>query len=184
MATRETYESELRKAWHGGEKMVRWCKGQSSVLVELSDGSICSIDKPHIETRFCFGYGIYREEDEAAKAAKMAGESEQYFFDENVRLAGLVAKAEAIAAARTVYVAPKYYSQDEDCKLVCFGIADDDRGELAMRNNHGREIGHADRELIVGGLRAAEEKFEKRLRTYLKRYGLSKVQTWTYWADA
>ena len=27
------------------------------------------------------------------------------------------------------------------------------------------------------------EKFEKRLRTYLKRYGTSKLRTWTYWLD-
>ena len=25
--------------------------------------------------------------------------------------------------------------------------------------------------------------FEKRLQIYLKRYGVSKLHTWTYWAD-
>ena len=27
------------------------------------------------------------------------------------------------------------------------------------------------------------EKFEKRLKSYLKRYGTEKLKTWTYWAD-
>ena len=32
-------------------------------------------------------------------------------------------------------------------------------------------------------LKEERAKFEKRLHTYLKRYGTSKLHTWTYWAD-
>jgi hypothetical protein len=41
-----------------------------------------------------------------------------------------------------------------------------------------------DRQAILAGLKREREKFEKRLQTYLKRYGVSKIRTWTYWADA
>jgi hypothetical protein len=38
--------------------------------------------------------------------------------------------------------------------------------------------------LILRGLKWGREMFEKRLDAYLKRYGTSKLHTWTYWADA
>jgi hypothetical protein len=38
--------------------------------------------------------------------------------------------------------------------------------------------------LILKGLRFGRDLFEKRLDAYLKRYGTSKIHTWTYWADA
>jgi hypothetical protein len=54
-------------------------------------------------------------------------------------------------------------------------------------NTYGRKT---DEELTIDDLTELyricfeeQMKFCKRLRTYLKRYGLSKVRTWTYWAD-
>jgi hypothetical protein len=38
--------------------------------------------------------------------------------------------------------------------------------------------------IILKGLKFGRELFEKRLDAYLKRYGTSKLHTWTYWADA
>jgi hypothetical protein len=37
---------------------------------------------------------------------------------------------------------------------------------------------------IIKALEWSRGEFEKRLNTYLKRYGTSKIHTWTYWADA
>ncbi len=42
----------------------------------------------------------------------------------------------------------------------------------------------ADRMAILAGMKREREKFDKRLQAYLKRYGTSKIHTWTYWADA
>ena len=41
-----------------------------------------------------------------------------------------------------------------------------------------------EKKLILKGLKFARKCFEARLDTYLKRYGVSKLHTWTYWADA
>jgi hypothetical protein len=40
-----------------------------------------------------------------------------------------------------------------------------------------------DLELAKKLVATESKRFEKRLRTYLKRYGLSKIHSWTYWAD-
>lgn len=39
-------------------------------------------------------------------------------------------------------------------------------------------------QMILKGLQFGRDKFEQRLDKYLKRYGTSKIHTWTYWADA
>lgn len=40
-----------------------------------------------------------------------------------------------------------------------------------------------DKHLIIEGLELEKASFIKRLNTYLKRYGLSKVRTWSYLVD-
>ena len=47
-----------------------------------------------------------------------------------------------------------------------------------------RNLTSEEKELIINGLEYGLKLFRKRLDTYLKRYGLSKLHTWTYWADA
>ena len=41
-----------------------------------------------------------------------------------------------------------------------------------------------EREILINALTWSREVFKKRLNTYLKRYGTSKLHTWTYWRDA
>jgi DNA-binding transcriptional ArsR family regulator len=36
---------------------------------------------------------------------------------------------------------------------------------------------------LLAAYEFAKKQFEKRLNTYLKRYGVGKLHTWTYWAD-
>ena len=37
---------------------------------------------------------------------------------------------------------------------------------------------------VIEGHKIVKAKFEKRLNTYLKKYGLTKVHAWSYWRDA
>ena len=41
-----------------------------------------------------------------------------------------------------------------------------------------------EREIIAYGYAIAKQLHYKKVMAYLKRYGLSKVDTWTYWQDA
>ena len=41
-----------------------------------------------------------------------------------------------------------------------------------------------ERSLYLAELVRVRKAFRKRLDTYLKRYGVSKLHTWSYWADA
>jgi hypothetical protein len=45
-------------------------------------------------------------------------------------------------------------------------------------------LNDSDLELVKKLVATESKRFEKRLHAYLKRYGLSKIKSWTYWLDA
>ena len=63
-----------------------------------------------------------------------------------------------------------------------FGYIDRRTEETVTEDMH--KLTEDECELLYYTARAEQEKFEKRLNTYLKRYGLSKCHYWTYWLDA
>jgi hypothetical protein len=63
------------------------------------------------------------------------------------------------------------------------------RMEVCFYSSFGQPNGYTEftedeKQVILNALRYGRSLFEKRLDTYLKRYGVSKIHTWTYWADA
>ena len=57
-------------------------------------------------------------------------------------------------------------------------------GNSCWCNDYGRDATDEEKTLIVEGLKFGLAQFRKRLDAYLKRYGISKLHTCTYWADA
>ena len=156
---------------------VDYYKKYAVGAIKLHDGYYL-IDKPSIDNRFCFHdegpqYEFYKELM-ADKETRLAA----YFKSEN--LAGFDNKIERItkgdrynndkrvwwyASGTEHKVCLQFYSDhwDDDKKILC---TDEEKA------------------LILKGLKFGREMFEKRLDAYLKRYGTSKLHTWTYWADA
>lgn len=189
---KEMLANEFRKVWHRrdgsiDEKMVKYCVGKVSAYMVIDD-RIITFDKPNIHTDFCFGYGIQCQTDyeEARSMSDHASSSETYFIERNMEGTD--------AAAHMKYIDDQcfpfepwldkrnYTSQTDDCKL----------GEIRWEHWHKRDWCErqgwrklTDEEIakLYEVMRDEQEKFMKRLRTYLKRYGTSKLHTWTYWAD-
>ena len=141
-------------------------------------GKYYLIDKPSIDNRFCFhdegpNYEFYKHlmEDKEKRLA-------EYFKSEN--LATFDNKIERITKGdygdKRVWINTKCYN-DSKAELCFHSTCGDPDGgyELCTDEEKG---------LISNGLRYGRELFEKRLDAYLKRYGVSKLHTWTYWADA
>lgn len=182
---RNVLRAEYRKVWHGNAKMVDHCVRSASCMIELR-GLIVDFDKPSIETRFCFGEHGY-DYDEVMDACDAASRSEKYFMARNLegtdayRAIGML-DGDAERFWRKAYPILKphrYCGQDEDCRIAYIEWTTDASeahgNPMALTENEKAEL----RQMMV----EEQEKFEKRLRTYLKRYGLSKCQYWTYWAD-
>ena len=86
-AMQEVLEKQI---WTKSPKMVDYCMKKAAYIVELSDGDFAEIDKPTIETDFCFGYGMYgvstdEDYDRAASMERHARTNESYFVQENLK---------------------------------------------------------------------------------------------------
>lgn len=187
------YTDELRKVWNS-EKMIRFCSKKVAYIIEHK-GFLYEIDKPRIETRFCFGYGqngISSEEDEdkANAMTRMAQESKEYFITENMKKINYWIKtlnkmleeiehnwAEGSYPKYMLHIDEMYIGQTNDCKLRGYSVVNsfDYNGELCNDKEFIKKL--------IVGYEEVKKGFEKRLCTYLKRYGLSKVVTWSYLLD-
>ena len=130
------------------------------------------IEKPSIKNRFCFhdegpNYEFYKE--------LMADEEKltNYFMAEN--LAEFDNKIEHVTKdKKPVWWYTSEY--DKDKIYLDFSIWGGHQNET--------ECTEEETKLILEGLRFGRDLFNKRLEAYIKRYGVSKLHTWTYWADA
>ena len=95
----------------------------------------------------------------------------------------LYEKIEALEKAKqrdNLYMCQAYYGQSEDNISRAYTYKD-------MYNEHKLneedKLSPEDIDRIIEGYREVIKKFDKRLKTYLKRYGLSKVKAWSYLSD-
>ena len=192
-AIKNELRAEYNKVWNGNQHMVDFCVGKTDVVVKLRGKYLFPVDKPSIETRFCFGYGYCGVSDEedcrgAANMAQHARTNEGYFIRENMKQ--IMGKIEAlnnsgyIALIRGHYITKSNlvdieYFHDYGTEGQLNGVIAryQEKGDIAFL------MEDSDKAIIMQAYEEAKQHFEKRLKTYLKRYGLSKVHSWTYLVD-
>ena len=181
---KEVYRQYISEYWKDA-KMIDHCMKTAAYIVELENGDITEIDKPNIETSFCFGYGMngvsYEGDyEEAAETMRAAEKSTEYFISENMR--GLndyieTLKDESIRAY-------KYVHYCGNCNIHLKGIGFYRYYEAPASNlKDCKELTADERASLLAGYEEVKKAFKKRLDTYLKKYGLSKLHTWTYLRD-
>lgn len=180
---REQYEIVFR----GNEKMIDFCVRSASGFVDFGD-LIVEFEKPTILTSFWFGEHNYEDKSGVCEAAS---KSIDFFMRENIDrmyskhlLDRIDGSGEYYSAFRYPYVVKEYVSRYEGCRLGRIEFADSN-GEFCncYFNGRARKLDDDEVEELREALCDEVAKFEKRLRTYLKRYGLSKCSYNTYWAD-
>lgn len=185
----EEAKAEYVKVWKDDEKMIKFCQGEISNAVKLSDGRIVVVEKQKLETSFCFGYstcGQGAEYEEANEAAHVANTSEDYFREQNLKefdnKIALLKTDKEESWHRDAYLRQSNYC---DCGLVNIHEVVGLRWCDFENQRWGTyvEIPEADRKLIIAMYEEEKERMSKRIDTYLKRYGLSKLHVWTYWQD-
>lgn len=178
------------KAWGDDSRMIDFCCGKISRAVWLDDGTAFIWEKPSIETDFCFGESGY-DYDEAQEMAAHARNSQEYFKRENLRefdaiLAALEGDGKGVYQGAQPYIRQISYhgagaiglSELQWLRTVDFFDMSEQQ-KKSIRLPYAEEL-----EKIIEGYKAERTAFEKRLDTYLKRYGMSKVNSWTYWREA
>ena len=160
------------------------------------DDCFLGFKKPSIQTRFCFGYGqngieIDGDYDRAREQQKNMDTNQQAFINANLEdLNKSIEKIETFIS--------QWIDKKERCFSACYNkifICKNSHNHLACltwswdydniinKNAIIKEATKEDLLLIIEVYKQQIKNFKKRLNTYLKRYGLSKLTTWTYLAD-
>ena len=166
---------------------AKYWKKEAGVVVRLTNGGYFCVEKSRIETRFCFGYSTdytgHEHSDAEATRAAFAKSGEAF---KNANLEALNETIEGLErgknsnGTRSPYLTRvSYYGEDRPLNVWQINWAY--RWEMAEKGI--KELDGEDKQIILGALRAERTNFEKRLDTYLKKYGTSKLHTWTYWRD-
>lgn len=193
---KEKYMEIIKKeVWQGDEDMQEYARKECAYVVQLSSGNIISLDKPRIQKNFCFGMGMYatytQEEFERAEGlAKKARTDADYFIQKNMKqiTCAIENLKECLEGKRECYTFTHYTGQPENSILKGYNTV-----EIYENPKYcpGRWLNHRDLEkldndsiqAIIDGLEEVGKAFMKRLNTYLKRYGLDKLNVWTYCRD-
>lgn len=182
----------MRETWGYDEGMRKHYEKTLFTAVELSKGYLIPIEKSSIKKSFCFGYSLNSRDtedyDRANERAEHARKSVDYFMTENLKpVDDYIKSLEEMEARRYIPVIRTHYNRaPKDTIIKCVDwVKDWEYNEYTEAQKSEKELlSDADRAKIIDGLKAEREDFIKRLQAYLKRYGLSKINTWSYWQDA
>lgn len=178
---KDMLRAEYMKTWRNDES-ADWSVKNASGIMELR-GYVIVMCKPHITTEFCFGEHGY-DYDEVVEHCSRMSKSEEYFISKNLGRFEAKQWLDMLDGDEWPYsgyvpsIKPCDYESD-GCRLA------DIKWLRDWSEIDGNDMVLSDKEKMELRVFLEDEvaKFEKRLHTYLKRYGMSKCHFWTYWAD-
>lgn len=159
----------------------KYFRNATKHIAKVGEGFI-AIPKEIIETDFCFGWssiGQGAEFEDALKSEARANSDESYFINENLKR---INKDIENVKNLDVYIYPKYCVCNADSKILSYSYPSREYWDNSIYKNR-RKATEEERNSIINALEAEKADFVKRLNTYLKKYGLSKLHTWTYCCD-
>ena len=186
---KEIVSNEYAKVYSVGSEMHKYCMNSVSDAVVLESGMIFIFKKPSIEKDFCFGYRLssvdtqeYDEANHMVSSVKNDGGS--YFKAYNLRSFERFDNElnEAAECPENYFVQASYNGNIKTCTYI--------QDACRYRYDYGKLPENAvlltanDVENLKKVNASEKEKFEKRLNTYLKKYGTSKLHSWSYWSEA
>ena len=199
------------EAWDS-EDMIKYCCGKVADIAELPDGSFIPVEKERIKKDFCFGYslaiGDSESFDNACEESRKARTQVDHFMEENTahykRILGILENQnftkdcytysdQIVAIIEKPYLSQigstlkdiSFFRVNEIIEALggsCF-MAELPGTKFTVRDNDFRIPTAEELNLIIEAYKRAENDHIKKLNAYLKRYGLNKVNSWTYWRD-
>lgn len=183
----EELKNEITNRWENSPKMIKYCVGEISSAVKFENGFILAFNKKTIKKRFCFGVGAYATctDEEQERASNMVEKSRNdvaYFLEENFKESfGFTDKLiKEESDGWNIYAKiTRAGDESKECYLVSEKqiLHRDDKKEDFYK------LTDSDIENLKNELASEKEKFQKRLNIYLKKFGLSKVNSWSYIVD-
>lgn len=183
----EEYKGEISKVWKTDHHMIDYCCKKASAIIKLENGQLMEFEKPSIDTQFCFGYSDDidgSDRKQAMNMAKHASENEDYFKLHNLHdMKRIIERYEKEDEFDNPYLTHRFPDYNTNIVTVVWLSEWDAKDKAWQFHNDLTPLSDTDRKTILAAYKEELKKFEKRIDTYLKRYGLSKVRSWTYWRD-
>lgn len=187
-----------RPTW--GESWRKYYEKKTLTAARLLAGELVEIEKKHMKTDFCFGYGhngadFDDEAPDAWRAAKSCRDSFAFFLSENLEdtkrtlkelregLRDLLGECEWRYFIVVDTMSHTFVTQID--KNYC-GLCYSSEAEIMQRFDGKASIRRmtvGDFRLLIAAYKAQLADIAKRCKTYWKRYGGSKLHTWTYLRD-
>ena len=166
----------IETVWANSKKMQDYACKKISDCYETEKGYLIEFEKPSISTSFCFGYDDWSDGSDAMDAAENARKNENYFIKENLKS---IEKLIENLKEQKIFVKKSF-----DDALKMKGLVFENYLKIYESERLGcEELSGADVQGLIEMAENEKSKFEKRLKTYLKRYGTSKLNIWTYLRD-
>lgn len=168
--------------------MLNFYESDTMEAIEVKDNIFYRVKKSRIETSFCFGYGMYacstqEEQDEAQEEVNYARTRADYFIDENLKPINELIKEFQDKSNNSLFINGNY---KDVFKMVSAYPVNKSTQKTMFRCVKDEQLINLDDELrarIILALEDEKERFVKRLNTYLKRYGLTKLKVRSYLRD-
>ena len=185
---KEQYRILLGDVWGSDNHMIDFCTKKAEVVFKTEKGFFCEVEKTDIKKDFCFGYSLSRYDsedyDNANSMAAHAKKSVDYFKEENLKKLNDCINFYS-DTSNELYFQNHYINQKNNVlkNVVSFEYWNEPKDIFSKEFKEYTPVSDKDRELIVAAYKKELELFTKRLETYIKKYGLSKVKSWSYWRD-
>lgn len=181
------YLFEVGKIWGNDAKMMKYLENKVFKIIKLKDGLI-EFEKPSVETRFCYGEDGGESLDIAIKNCEAVSTKFNVFLRENLseiekvlkKLKGKLGQCEDEFWYQNVCICDNYNKAPYIKYWTCM---DQDRENLYTTQNL-RRATKEEIEAIINVYEELKEYMIKKCKTYWKRFGGSKLHTWTYWVNA
>jgi hypothetical protein len=175
MISNKEYANLVIGAGVYGESMRSYLEKETLYAEQTSLGVI-QFEKPRLHTHFCYGYGMGRDYESAQAGASTVQNHYEVFLEENIEMSRYQRVLDILEKRpETVYLR-KTYDKGNFVDFVAGGNGYEYK-EMVLATEQ-------DLEIIKKGVQAQLENLKKRCAAYWKRFGGSKLKTWTYWADA
>lgn len=186
----EEYRQRILKAENNDEYWLDyWLKNTSEIMM-TDCGVILTFKKRRIEVDFCW-HDEGPQYEEYLRLHSNEDAMRNYFIRENIKWYN--DKIEALTTRKDRWgnqLVPVLYERETYSYGKC-GWAETMRlisdYDFKCEQNDNRvlvyQMTENDCASVLAILKDERAKMEKRLNAYIKRYGTSKLHTWTYWAD-
>ena len=160
----------------GDEKWVKYYEKKTLCVKELPNGDVVAFEKPHVETRFCYSYdevadcrGHLDTMGRASRLCNSVKSDYDMFLEENIKWL----KRDLEQVERNPIYLKRLFGMDVNPNVVDFSGY-----QNGPTNNW--VASPEDIAVIKSGIEEQIAYLTKQCATYWKRFGGSKLKTWTY----